>query len=174
MTNPVDGCSLVDTMKTWGAGAQRKVNRQPRRRQLEINNTEAYHRPLFLPPRVLRAEKAFENKSPNHTKMSGKFEPKVPVNLDPPKDDPISLEELSKAKGALPLHFHDSSREMPLQPRRITAKSCGFLCMFENGGIGTMKMSVAVPGPPVNVLLCGRSRPVAQPKPLFFRYRTKG
>ncbi|KAK7922948.1 hypothetical protein PG985_007019 [Apiospora marii] len=31
--------------------------------------------------------------------MSGKFEPKVPVNLDPPKDDPISLEDLAKADG---------------------------------------------------------------------------
>ncbi|KAJ2992336.1 hypothetical protein NUW58_g525 [Xylaria curta] len=29
--------------------------------------------------------------------MAGKFEPKVPVNLDPPKDDPITLEELSQA-----------------------------------------------------------------------------
>ncbi|CAG9943415.1 unnamed protein product [Clonostachys rosea f. rosea IK726] len=32
--------------------------------------------------------------------MSGKFEPKAPVNLDPPKDDPISLAELGKANGA--------------------------------------------------------------------------
>ncbi|KAL2264853.1 hypothetical protein VTJ83DRAFT_7363 [Remersonia thermophila] len=31
--------------------------------------------------------------------MAGKFEPKVPVQLDPPKDDPISLEELAKANG---------------------------------------------------------------------------
>jgi membrane-associated progesterone receptor component len=31
--------------------------------------------------------------------MSGKFEPKVPVKLDPPKDDPISPEELAKANG---------------------------------------------------------------------------
>lgn len=31
--------------------------------------------------------------------MSGKFEPKVPVDLNPPKDDPISLEELAKADG---------------------------------------------------------------------------
>lgn len=31
--------------------------------------------------------------------MSGKFEPKVPVQLDPPKDDIISLEELAKANG---------------------------------------------------------------------------
>ncbi|KAL6363401.1 hypothetical protein LRP88_02814 [Fusarium phalaenopsidis] len=31
--------------------------------------------------------------------MSGKFEPKVPVNLNPPKDDPISPEELAAADG---------------------------------------------------------------------------
>lgn len=34
--------------------------------------------------------------------MSGKFEPKTPVQLNPPKDDPISTEELAKADGALP------------------------------------------------------------------------
>lgn len=33
------------------------------------------------------------------SKMSGKFEPKTPVNLNPPKDDPISLEDLAKADG---------------------------------------------------------------------------
>ncbi|KAF5016957.1 hypothetical protein F66182_11199 [Fusarium sp. NRRL 66182] len=32
--------------------------------------------------------------------MAGKFEPKVPVNLDPPKDDIISQEELAKANGS--------------------------------------------------------------------------
>ncbi|RGP58707.1 cytochrome b5 [Fusarium sporotrichioides] len=32
--------------------------------------------------------------------MAGKFEPKVPVTLDPPKDDIISKEELAKANGA--------------------------------------------------------------------------
>ncbi|KAI0535433.1 cytochrome b5-like heme/steroid binding domain-containing protein [Xylaria digitata] len=32
--------------------------------------------------------------------MAGKFEPKVPVNLNPPKDDPITLEELAQANGA--------------------------------------------------------------------------
>lgn len=31
--------------------------------------------------------------------MSGKFEPKTAVQLAPPKDDIISLEELSKANG---------------------------------------------------------------------------
>lgn len=31
--------------------------------------------------------------------MSKKFEPKVPVELNPPKDDPISVEDLAKANG---------------------------------------------------------------------------
>ena len=31
--------------------------------------------------------------------MAGKFEPKVAVQLNPPKDDPISVEELAKADG---------------------------------------------------------------------------
>ena len=31
--------------------------------------------------------------------MSGKFEPKVPVQLNPPKDDLISVEDLAKANG---------------------------------------------------------------------------
>lgn len=31
--------------------------------------------------------------------MGGKFEPKEPVNLDPPKSDLISLEDLAKANG---------------------------------------------------------------------------
>lgn len=34
-------------------------------------------------------------------KMAGKFEPKEPVKLNPPKDDPITLEELSKCNGTL-------------------------------------------------------------------------
>ncbi|KAM0246269.1 hypothetical protein ACHAQJ_010288 [Trichoderma viride] len=29
--------------------------------------------------------------------MSGRFEPKVPVQLDPPRSDPISLDDLAKA-----------------------------------------------------------------------------
>ncbi|KAH8193518.1 hypothetical protein TruAng_012315 [Truncatella angustata] len=32
--------------------------------------------------------------------MSGKFEPKVPVQLNPPKDDAISLDDLAKADGS--------------------------------------------------------------------------
>lgn len=34
------------------------------------------------------------------TSQSKRFEPKEPVQLDPPKDDPISKEELSKCDGA--------------------------------------------------------------------------
>ena len=33
------------------------------------------------------------------TKMSGKFEPRQKVELDPPKDDPIGLDYLSKCDG---------------------------------------------------------------------------
>lgn len=32
-------------------------------------------------------------------KKKGRFEPKTPVNLNPPKDDPISLEYLEKCTG---------------------------------------------------------------------------
>jgi hypothetical protein len=32
-------------------------------------------------------------------KQTKRFEPKVPVQLDPPKDDPISQEELAKCDG---------------------------------------------------------------------------
>ncbi len=31
--------------------------------------------------------------------MTGKFEPKQPVQLNPPKDDLITLEELAKCNG---------------------------------------------------------------------------
>ena len=34
--------------------------------------------------------------------MAGKFEPKVPVSLAPPKTDPISQEHLAKCNGQQP------------------------------------------------------------------------
>jgi hypothetical protein len=34
-----------------------------------------------------------------HEPEPKRFEPKVPVQLDPPKDDPISVEELAKCDG---------------------------------------------------------------------------
>jgi hypothetical protein len=37
--------------------------------------------------------------------MAGKFEPKTPVNLDPPKDDPITVEELAKCNGIYSISF---------------------------------------------------------------------
>ena len=43
--------------------------------------------------------------------MAGKFEPKVPVNLDPPKDDIISKEELAKANGTVTMPRRSASRD---------------------------------------------------------------
>lgn len=37
--------------------------------------------------------------------MAGKFEPKVPVTLAPPKDDPISVEALAQANGKTPIYL---------------------------------------------------------------------
>ena len=50
--------------------------------------------------------------------MSGKFEPKQPVQLDPPKDDIISLEELAQANGANRFSLSSS----------ITLLCCSYLC----------------------------------------------
>lgn len=41
---------------------------------------------------------------PDHEPEPKRFEPKVPVQLDPPKDDPISVEELSKCDGTSQPH----------------------------------------------------------------------
>jgi hypothetical protein len=52
--------------------------------------------------------------------MSGKFEPKTPVNLAPPKDDPISIEFLSKCNGKLFPGSHlfcFSTNVLPILPR---------------------------------------------------------
>jgi hypothetical protein len=37
---------------------------------------------------------------PDHEPEPKRFEPKVPVQLDPPKHDPITPEELAKCDGA--------------------------------------------------------------------------
>ena len=37
--------------------------------------------------------------------MAGKFEPKEPVQLNPPKDDPITLEELAAANGTYQVQY---------------------------------------------------------------------
>jgi len=37
--------------------------------------------------------------SESTTEKKGKFEPKNPVKLDPPKDDAISVEQLAKCDG---------------------------------------------------------------------------
>lgn len=41
---------------------------------------------------------------------TGKFEPKTPVVLNPPKDDPITPEFLSKCNGKSPKIFQPFSR----------------------------------------------------------------
>lgn len=38
----------------------------------------------------------------------GKFEPKEPVQLAPPKDDPITVEELAKNNGIITSILHQS------------------------------------------------------------------
>ncbi|CAI6100226.1 unnamed protein product [Clonostachys chloroleuca] len=59
--------------------------------------------------------------------MSGKFEPKAPVNLDPPKDDPISLAELAKANGKSTWIEMNTCAEG--QKCYVAIKACGFtLC----------------------------------------------
>lgn len=55
--------------------------------------------------------------------MSGKYEPKVPVHLDPPKDGPISVEELAKANGELPLHDPSHVRRRGRQKKARFARS---------------------------------------------------
>ena len=46
------------------------------------------------------------------TEKKGKFEPKNPVKLDPPKDDPISVDQLAKCDG------RQDHSQMPVTGRR--------------------------------------------------------
>jgi len=53
----------------------------------------------------------FQKMSTVTSSSSGKFAPKTPVQLNPPKDDPISLDRLSKCDGMisyLTYHIHAS------------------------------------------------------------------
>jgi hypothetical protein len=60
--------------------------------------------------------------------MAGKFEPKVPVQLAPPKDDPISVEELAKANGKGHFWFCFPERRVPLvEQLSPTPLSCSLL-----------------------------------------------
>lgn len=58
--------------------------------------------------------------------MAGKFEPKEPVQLNPPKDDPITLEELAKCNGT-------SSEKPRAHQRRI--------CTWERRGESSLQAS---------------------------------
>jgi hypothetical protein len=42
-----------------------------------------------------------------HEPEPRRFEPKVPVQLDPPKDDPISVEDLAKCDGKEDSQLHE-------------------------------------------------------------------
>jgi hypothetical protein len=49
--------------------------------------------------------------------MSGKFEPKTEVHLNPPKDDPITVEELAKYDGSNPdLPIYVAMKVQPPSP----------------------------------------------------------
>jgi hypothetical protein len=60
---------------------------------------------------------------------SKRFAPKVPVQLDPPKDDPISQEELAKCDGnstsahSLETHQTDSHTQVPTLAVRLSSLS---------------------------------------------------
>lgn len=57
-----------------------------------------------------------------HEPEPKRFEPKVPVQLDPPKDDPISQEELAKCDGKSSLRILGPSlleQSSADAPRRI-------------------------------------------------------
>lgn len=52
------------------------------------------------------------------------FKPKVPVQLNPPKDDPISLEELAKAdgeSGSMP--YIEAFTDKSVQARKVTRRT---------------------------------------------------
>lgn len=42
-----------------------------------------------------------QKRDENHVEEPKRFEPKKPVQLDPPKDDPITLDYLAKCDGAI-------------------------------------------------------------------------
>ena len=51
--------------------------------------------------------------------MAGKFEPKEPVQLNPPKNDPISQEELSQATGKFWGACHSELQYIALREKHI-------------------------------------------------------
>jgi hypothetical protein len=64
----------------------------------------------------------------------GRFEPKTPVNLDPPKSDPISLDELAKANGK---GTYDPSKTHYLMACIITCR--------QRGAQGKYQLSLSFP-----------------------------
>jgi hypothetical protein len=58
---------------------------------------------------------------------SKKFEPKTPVQLDPPKDDPITVEELAKCDGEWLLADKDAPKSRS-RPMHLSLRIC-VVCM---------------------------------------------
>ena len=83
--------------------------------------------------------------------MSGKFEPKVPVNLSPPKDDPISPEELAKADG---MCHHASPEPSLARPAAIGSRR-----PVGVGGVGDALADRTLEKPPATMR---RSRPLTE------------
>jgi membrane-associated progesterone receptor component len=74
--------------------------------------------------------------------MAGKFEPKKPVDLDPPKDDPISVDYLSKCNGQHLLY--------PPPNELYNAKLTHFVCKGSTEGYPTyvaIKVRPPLPSP---------------------------
>lgn len=70
--------------------------------------------------------------------MSGKFEPKVPVQLDPPKSDPISLEALAAANGKLNVW-------RPPRPRPLSTGAVPDSWQYLNGNVQNATFRVINP-----------------------------
>jgi len=56
--------------------------------------------------------------------MAGRFEPKEPVTLNPPKDDPITLDDLSKANGMTPISGYERKRSALTSSSGIDGAKC--------------------------------------------------
>lgn len=64
-----------------------------------------FGRPHLLPPAPatdhIQPSAMDQKRDENHVEEPKRFEPKKPVQLDPPKDDPITVDYLAKCDGAI-------------------------------------------------------------------------
>ena len=73
-------------------------NREPRLRQVDIKTAYNRYRPLNINTIDRQTSTTVLSEPSESINMPG-FEPKTPVSLKPPKDDPISVDYLSKCDG---------------------------------------------------------------------------